>query len=560
MQIKSEPVGDLCLLNRLIDETNLVAHIDQFFPTHHLWEGMSLGKTLKSVLLYILSENNHSLYSIESWASDRLESLRWLLGEPNFVAAHLSDDRLGRMLDNFWSQENKWESFQRGHNEFLIRMYSLRQDSSEGGMETVRIDSTTVQSDRPVGGLFFEGHNSEGLSAPQLKVMLLAMDKGNFPVAANTVEGNRADDRLYVSVLETAWARGLPRQGLLCVGDGKLCNRANTSFIAQSGNYYLGPLSLKQYSEQQKKEALLWIHQQPEPIPTVSRWAAGAKEAQPIAEYFELPARTLQDPNGEGKHTQRLIAVCSLERREGKLAQLQKRLEEVQDQIKERLRVQQGRKTLNTVEKAREVIDKLLNKHKVAHLFELQIEPPEQPKSPCKVSLTLLQQAYETERFLAGWRIMATNAPPERLSAQEAILCYWEEYRIEQQFHLLLNKCGALAPIYLRKEERIQALIQLLILALQYSNLWQYSLRLQVERQSQPYLTELVPGNPGKKVRRPTTKLVLSAFKYVQITFVSMPDGQRFAQVQGLKDHLLHIIRLFGLSDEIYLHPLFQRT
>jgi transposase len=559
MQVKSEPVGDLCLINRLIDDTGLVERIDTFFPMHHLWEGISMGKTLKSMLLYILSENNHSLYSIESWAAQRQEVLRWLLDEPDFVASHLSDDRLGRMLDTFSQRGDDWKSFQRTHNEFLIRMYDLRKDQSDVGLETVRIDSTTAQSYRSEAGLFLRGHNAQGLSVPQLKVMLLAMDIGNFPVAANVVEGNRADDQLYVSVLQTAWERGLPKQGLLIVGDSKLCNAPNTSFIAQSGNYYLGPLSLKQYSSEQRLEALLWMRRQSTPIPTVSRLAAGAKQAEPIAQCFELPERVILDDDGR-EHTQRLIAVCSVQRRTQMLAKLQERVDEASAQVEERFIVKQGRKTLNTREMAQDAVDRILHKYKVAHLFDLHIEPPGQPKSPCTITLTLRQQAYEQEQFLAGWRIMATNASAENLSAQDAVLCYWEEYRIEQQFHLLLNKCGGLAPVYLRKEDRILALIQILILALQYSNLWQHNLRLQLRQQEQSYLTEVVPGNPGMKVHRPTTKLVLSAFKNVQIIFVDLPDGQHFAQVQGLHKNLLRILRLLGLSEEIYLHPSCQRT
>jgi transposase len=100
-----------------------------------------------------------------------------------------------------------------------------------------------------------------------------------------------------------------------------------------------------------------------------------------------------------------------------------------------------------------DTVDKILHKYKVAHLFDLHIELPAQPKSPCTITLTLRQQAYEQEQYLVGRRIMATDAPHEDLSAQDAVLCYREEYRIEQQFHLLLNKCGDLAPAYLRKKK-----------------------------------------------------------------------------------------------------------
>ncbi|MCB9295087.1 MAG: hypothetical protein H6559_18465 [Lewinellaceae bacterium] len=71
--------------------------------------------------------------------------------------------------------------------------------------------------------------------------------------------GNRADDQLYVPAIEKAWTEGLRRKGMLYVGDSKLGNLPNWAFIAQSGNYYLSPLALKQFSLVELDEALNWI-------------------------------------------------------------------------------------------------------------------------------------------------------------------------------------------------------------------------------------------------------------------------------------------------------------
>ena len=110
---------------------------------------------------------------------------------------------------------------------------------------------------------------------------------------------------------ELAWRQGLARKGLLIVGDRKLCNRENTCFIANSGNYYLGPLAQRQYSVEELSQARRWIEQQPEQPQQVMRWAAGAKEARAIATVKELPSRRVVDSQGQ-EHWQRLIAVCSL--------------------------------------------------------------------------------------------------------------------------------------------------------------------------------------------------------------------------------------------------------
>lgn len=555
MQIKAEPLGDLAVISRLIESTNLASRIDEYFPRHHLWQGMGLGKTLQALLMYILSENDHRLFNVEAWADHIEESLGWLLEEAGFTAKFLSDDRLGNLLDYFSKSAERWEQFQRCHNEALIRFYQL--DESSGGHITARIDSTTVQSYRAEEGFFQMGHNALGLAQPQVKMMLLAIDQANMPIAMNTVTGEKVDDRLYIPVLELAWRQGLPRLGLLVVGDRKICNRENMCFIANSGNYYLGPLPQRQFSVEKLSQACQWIEQQPEQPEQVMRWAAGAKEAQAIAMVKELPGRMVTDNEGQ-EHWQRLIAVCSLSLRKRQLEQLQQRLDKAQEEIRQRFSRSRGRKTLSQVHEARQGGEKILDKHKVSHLFAMHIEPPTEKNGSCIVELELSPEALKNEQRLAGWRVMATNAPLERLCAQEVVLCYWEEYRIEQQFHLLLNKCTALRPIFLKKENRILAMLKIMMLALQYSNLWQYTLRRELNQQQEPYLTKVVPGNPGMKVHLPTTKLALAAFKKVQAIYVHLPDGQLFVQIQGLEPHHQRLLRLLKLPPDVYLHPLCQ--
>lgn len=558
MQIKAEPVGDLAVLSRLIDQTKLSERFEEFFTQHHLWQGMSIGKTLQCLLMYILSENDHRLYNLEGWATGIEQSLQWLLGEPGFTAKQLNDDRLGSLLDLISRSEEGWEAFQSAHNQALIRFYdlSLSKEDKAGGL-TARIDSTTAKSYREAQGLFQMGHNAQGIALPQIKVLLLAIDEGNLPLALNAVCGQHTDDNQYIPVLELAWRQGLPRQDTLIVGDRKLGNKLNMCTIAQSGNYYLTPLAQRQFSKEELSQACHWISQQTEEPQEVKRMAAGAKQAEAIALCKELPGRAISSSQSQ-EHWQRLIAVCSLNKRQRDLSRLSERMEKAKAAVQKRFIRKRGRKTLKKVEAARQAAEKILAAQKVQGLFDLEISPAGEPNEPCKVKLSLRQQAYENEKRMAGWRVMATNADEQRLSAQEAVLCYWEEYRIEQQFHLLLSKCAALQPIFLRKENRILAMLKVLMLALQYSNLWQYTLRQELTDEPQPYLLKVVPGNPGMKVHRPTTKLVLAAFKNIQAIYVHLPGKQRFVKIQGLEQHHQRLLRLLKLPSDIYLHPLCQ--
>jgi len=559
MQISSEQIGDLAILSHQIRNTGLAARMEAYFPTHHLWQGPGVGKTLECLLMYILSENDHRMSVVETWASLRPQVLSWLLQEAEFTAKHVSDDRLGNLLDLV--SKDQWSAFQRAHNEELIRIYQLREDSSQP--LTARIDSTTAQSDRPRGELFQDGHNAKGVDLAQLKVMMLAIDRANLPIAMLTVAGNRSDDSLYVPVLKEAWQQGLPGQELLIVGDSKLCHLENMLFIARSGNYYMGPLAQRQFSRQDLLKASQWIADQErvgQGPQAVERLAAGAEETQLIAQVKELPARCLTDPQTGVDYLQRLVAVCPTNQRAKQLKELEERLANGQEALQQRFLRRQGRKTLSDPIEAQQEVDKILLKYKVDHLLNVSIRPGKDAKSPCMIDIQLNETAYQTERQSAGWRVFATNAAEERLSAKEVALCYWEEYRIEQQFHLLLNKCTALMPILLKKDNRIQALLRVLMLALQYSNLLQFTIREELAKQEEPYITNVVPGNPGRKIYQPTTRLILQAFKTVQLIFVHLPDGTQFAQLQGLQDYHYRLLDLMRLPANLYKHPLCQRT
>src|SRR5439155_11317953 len=75
------------------------------------------------------------------------------------------------------------------------------------------------------------------------------------------------------------------------------------------------------------------------------------------------------------------------------------------------------------------------------------------------------------ERF--GWKAFVTNAPPERLSLSDAILCYRHEYRIERIFNRLQSRVH-IAPLFVKLNDQIEGLTYLLTRARsQGNNPWQ---------------------------------------------------------------------------------------
>jgi transposase len=62
-----------------------------------------------------------------------------------------------------------------------------------------------------------------------------------------------------------------------------------------------------------------------------------------------------------------------------------------------------------------------------------------------------------------GWKAFVTNAPAERLSLAEAVLCYRNAYRIERVFNRLKSR-GSIAPLCVKRDDQMQGLTSLLTL------------------------------------------------------------------------------------------------
>ena len=76
LTIRSERVDDIPLLLAQLERMGVQSLLDEHFPTHGNWVGLSLGWVTVVWLTHILSEANHRLNHVEPWADQRLHILR----------------------------------------------------------------------------------------------------------------------------------------------------------------------------------------------------------------------------------------------------------------------------------------------------------------------------------------------------------------------------------------------------------------------------------------------------------------------------------------------------
>ncbi len=202
--------------------------LDEHFPTHGTWVGLSLGGVTVVWLTPSLSQADHRLNHVEPWADQQCHTWRRCTGR-HVHPLDVSDDRLAAVLEAV-SADARGSAFEGALTRQLRRVYKLEP-------ERVRLDSTTASGYWAVteDGLFQFGPSQDHRpDLPQVKVLLSALDPLGVPVATAVVPGQRADAPWDVPAM-TRVRESLGRQGRLDVGDGKMGALATRAFIQAGG-------------------------------------------------------------------------------------------------------------------------------------------------------------------------------------------------------------------------------------------------------------------------------------------------------------------------------------
>src|SRR5438093_11657082 len=153
------------------------------------------------------------------------------------------------------------------------------------------------------------------------------------------------------------------------------------------------------------------------------------------------------------------------------------------------------------------------------------------------------------QRF--GWKAFVTNAAPKRLSLQEAVLCYRNEYRVERIFNRLKSRLH-IAPLFVKQDDQIEGLTYLLTLGVRVLTVMEFVLRRSLE-QEQATLPGLHPENKRKRTDTPTAEQLLQAFAGVSLTIIQSAAGEeilrRITPMSAVQEDMLQRL---GLGTNLY--------
>jgi transposase len=232
----TERVDDVALLIGQMVKMGLPEVLDRHLPRHWTQRGLSWGWTAVMWLAYIVTEGDHRNVSVETYLKGMHHTLSPLTAQ---VIAPLdcSDDRLSHLLKHL-SKPTYWHAIERDLNERSSEVYDLSQD-------VIRCDATTVSGDHEVTeeGLVRFGHSKDDPTRPQIKGMMGSLDPLGMPLATDVLSGERADDGLYIPIMERVRS-GWQTSGLLFVGDCKMSALDTRAYLARHQDLYVSPVPL----------------------------------------------------------------------------------------------------------------------------------------------------------------------------------------------------------------------------------------------------------------------------------------------------------------------------
>lgn len=568
LTLTTERIDDFPLLLSVMQRVGLPDIFDHHLSRHGLHRGLSWGWIATIWLAHILTESNHRKQPVQAWVKQAHETIAKISGQ-QVNELDFTDDRLTLLLRRL-SKPATWQAVERELGQSILRVYELTP-------KNMRLDTTTVSGYHEGGdeSLFQYGYSKDDPTLRQVKLMVAALDPLGLPLVSQVVAGDVADDKLYLPAIDQV-LKIIDGIGLLFVGDSKMSALAIREHIQQLHHHYLCPLA---QTGETAKEMEKWVEAANNGEKTLTPVFIERENSKHslLAEGYSFERTVQAKVIVDGKEqvsewTEQVFVVRSESYRKSMLDGLEGRLQRATEKL---LALTpdpaRGKRQFQDETELVSAANTILKAHNVegflTYTFERQEKrqskyigrgrgTPDRPKQEIVTVRYQITAVIRQEEALAahqktlGWRAYVSNAPAQQLSLEQAVLTYRDEWIIEHGFHRLKGVPLSLNPLFVKRDDQVVGLTNLLSIAVRMLTLIEFVVRQRLT-QNQEKLVGLIANNPKKGIDNPTTERLLKAFDQINLTMIHLPDGI-VRHITPLSDLQTRILELLGLSQTIY--------
>ena len=517
LDLHTERLGPLPLINHFIDRLQIDGTLDRFVPTTDRRTGLPAAKALGVLLRSILVEREPIYRQQEVVRS--FDPRAFGLGSAD--VEHVGDDAIGRALDRLFDADR---------GALLTEVVVATVEKFGLTFEEFHNDSTSIRfcgqysaaSGRSIRGkpapFITYGYSKD--HRPDLKQLLFILTTcadGGVPVQFRSAAGNFSDSRTHEETWE-ALCKVAGKKNFLYVADSKLCGEEAMDFIDRQGGRFV---TVMPRSRLEDREFRKWIQTEepkwetvrnrrhprrrdgPRDIWRVYRYHIPSKEGWPTI-WVSSSLLALR----QGQTRREVVA-----RTEQELARLSRQLNRKRPRTRSRVKVEKA-------------VEEILGRANVSRYVKVKIvrvdehtyrqERPGRPgpdtrytrstKKRWRIEWTVDEKAIAYDKKSDGMYPLLTN--DRGLTPEQVLEAHKRQPTIEKRFQQT-KTVFEIAPVLLKNEGRIEALFFLYTLALLVQALIERELRRRMKTLGMPEL----PLYPEERMtRRPTGEQVFRLF------------------------------------------------
>jgi len=501
--MKSRRLDNLGLIAGMIEELGFVNSIDSYIDQDINQRKISIGESVKAMILNSLGFINSQLYTV----SDFFEKLPVeKLFKDGVKASHFNDDVLGRSLDSLYKND-------------ICQLFTIISTKACKVLnlksQTFHVDSTSFHThgdhiNKDVNDTnvikLVQGYSRD--FHPELNQVVLEMIANNcsgIPLAMKPLSGNANDNKEFPKIINE-FAKNLQYSELEPI-----------TFVADSAFY-----SHKNISELSEN------------IKFITRVPNRSKEVLDIYKSIDINELTIIDDDysfkeftsNYGGKTQRWIVFFSQQAHNKKLKTFEKKLKKDIDLEKKNFN-KISSKEFACKEDAIKDLTRFMNKSKYLICKDYDIIEHKKYKTKgrpdktseyivyyeLKANFSLKNDVIDAEKSKIGLFVLSTNHL-EEYTAEEVLKLYKEQGKVERGFRFLKDHTFMASSIYLEKPQRIEALMFVMCLCLMVYSALEHRIREGLKNKNLYY-----PNQLKKLIQNPTARWIFYNFYGIEVLY-----------------------------------------
>ena len=493
-----------------------------------------------SIMVVNIVSASLPLYKIKQWVADYTDGL----SEQPINASDYNDDQLAKNLDRLFDADR--HSFMSELSSNAIDVHLLETGQIHNDSTSITFYGEYKNIDPEAIKLKYGFNKDHRPDCKQVVFGLNITADGNVPLTFELFDGNRTDDTTHIPNWNDL-RDFLEKEDFIYIADSKLCSQENLDHIDKYQGKFItilpkNRLEVKQFYEVLKTNLTPWAYAYEKPN--------SRKQSETI-----LYKTYEGDPSKNGY---RIIWVHSSSkeqqdknRRENKIAKVEKQLTELSSKLnKYQLKSEQQIDTAvkKVIKNASDMFQIQLIEDK--KIVRCQVGPGkpgpktqyrEKENTSYRLEWELNHKITEELAIRDGIFPLITNTD---LKASEVLKTYKNQPYLEKRMYTVKSILN-IAPIFLKKPRRIEAITFLYFIALMIVSLMERNIRKKMAEEK----VEKLPILPnGMNTKRPTWNNLRYFFRNVHLGLITNQGQTTQTFLKGITRLHEIILQLMGVS------------